>query len=225
MKTISVIGRKGGSGKTTVAIHLAIGLHLRGCKTILADTDPQRSSTELLKERVSPGPRSVATSGPKLFALQVEVARGGADVLVIDTPAVLEDAVSHAVVLSSLSLLVVRPTFLDIAATYRTSEIVRSLRKPALVVLNQAPPPRDKVEAPGVRRAIEALELLRLPIAPVTIRARTPYQWGVESGRSVEEIDPQSLAAHEMRAFCDFMERFAIVGDRAPAEAERRLSE
>jgi len=220
MKTIAVVGRKGGSGKTTVATHLAIGLHLRGYRTVLADSDPQKSSIALLKERQGPGPGFMATSGPKLFALQVAAARGGADVLVIDTPAVLEDAVSHAVVLANLSILVVRPTFLDIEATQRTSEIVRSLRKPGLVVLNQAPPPRDNVQAPAVRRAIEALQLLRLPLLPAVIHSRAPYQWGLESGRSVEELDPQSLAAREMRALCDFVDRFALAGSRAPADAE-----
>ena len=49
MKTIAVISRKGGSGKTTVATSLAIAGFLRGQKVCLADTDPQRSSVEVLK--------------------------------------------------------------------------------------------------------------------------------------------------------------------------------
>jgi chromosome partitioning protein len=221
MKTIAVIGRKGGSGKTTVATHLAIGLQLRGYKTVLADSDPQKSSAALLEGRREPGPRVMATSGPKLFALQVAAMRSGADALVIDTPAVVEEGVIHAVVLADLSLLVVRPTFLDIAAAQRTSEIVRSLRKASLVVLNQAPASRDNIESPAVRRAREALQFLRLPVAPAVIHTRAPYQWGLERGRSVEEADPMGPAAAEMSALCDFVDRFAFAGARHAAQAER----
>ena len=139
MRTIAVIGRKGGSGKTTIAVHLAIGLHLRGRRTVVADIDPQRSAMEVLRARPGDGPTAIASAGPKLFTLQVDMARAGADALVVDTPAVLEEEVAQAVVLADLALLVVRPTFLDLAAAARTSDIIRRLRKPGLVVLSQAP--------------------------------------------------------------------------------------
>ena len=40
MRTIAVIARKGGSGKTTVAMHLALAAHLRGYKTLVAEPIP-----------------------------------------------------------------------------------------------------------------------------------------------------------------------------------------
>jgi chromosome partitioning protein len=213
MRSVAVIGRKGGSGKTTVAVHLAIGLHRRGLTTVLADSDPQLSSVEVLNGRKGSGPQAIATSGPKLFALKTSVIRGGAEALVIDTPAVLEEEVAHAVVLADLVLLVVRPTFLDLAAAVRTSDIIRRLRKPGLVVLNQAPVTRENVEPPVVKRSIDALRLLRLPIAPVVVRARAAYQTVLESGCSVEELPGETTAAQEMGAFCDFVQRFAF-GER-----------
>lgn len=217
MRSISVIGRKGGSGKTTVAVQLAIGLHLRGRSTVLADSDPQRSSQAVLSGRVSDGPKVVPTAGPRLFELQTAAARAGADALVMDTPAVLEEEVVHAVVLSDLALLVVRPTFLDLAAAVRTSDIIRRLRKPGIVVLNQAPAARGSIEPPVVKRAVEALALLRLPVAPVIIRSRAAYQTVLESGRSAEEPPVDPVACQEMRAFCAYVDRFAFGGRAAPA--------
>jgi len=205
-----VIGRKGGCGKTTIAVHLAIGLHLRGRATVLADTDPQRSAIDVFKGRKEPGLGVVVSSAAKLFTLQLTMARAQHEALVIDTPAVLEEDIAQAVVLADLALLVVRPTFLDLAAAARTSEIIRRLRKPGLVVLNQAPVARGSVEAPQVARAIEALRLLQLPVAPTVIRARASYQSVVETGRSVEELNGEPLSAVEMRAFCDFVHRFAF---------------
>jgi chromosome partitioning protein len=210
MRTIAVIGRKGGSGKTTLAVHLAIGLHLRGRATVIADTDPQQSAAEVLRGRKDPGPRAIASSGEQLFDLQIDLGRSGTDALVIDTPAVLEEEVAQAVVLADLALLVVRPTFLDLAAAVRTSDIIRRLKKPGLVVLSQAPVGRETAEAPAVVRAIEALRLLRLPVCPSVIRARVAYQTVVEQGRSIEELTSDPTAALEMGRFCDFVDRFAF---------------
>jgi chromosome partitioning protein len=176
---------------------------------VVADIDPQGSALEVLRARPGDGPTAIASAGGKLFALQVDLARAGTDALVIDTPAVLEEEVAQAVVLADLALLVVRPTFLDLAAAVRTSDIIRRLRKPGLVVLSQAPPARGTSEAPAVARANEALRLLRLPVAPSVIRARAAYQTVVEGGRSTEEgADP--TAALEMSRFCDFLDRFAF---------------
>ena len=208
MRTLSIIGRKGGSGKTTIASQLAIGFFLRGRKVVVGDTDPQLSSTEVLRARAGPGPEAVETSGPKLVALQAAAANGGADVFLIDTPAVLEEETAHAVALSNLCLLVLRPTFLDLASAIRTSSIIRHLRKPGLIVLNQAPAARESVESPTVRRSIEALHLLRLPVAPVIVRSRAAYQYALESGRSAEELPSENVAAQEIGALCDFVDRF-----------------
>jgi len=236
MRTVAVVGRKGGSGKTTIAAHLAMGFVLRDRKTILADADPQRSATDVFRGRSGPGPELIATSGSKLFALKTSAMSAGADALVIDTPAVLEDETAKAVVLSDLSLLVVRPTFLDLSAAVRTSSIIRQLRRPGLVILNQAPAPRESVEPPIVKRAIEALNLLRLPIAPVVVRARAAYQTVMESGRSTEELAAETIAAQEMKELCAFIDRFVFGGppravstasaapDAALSEDQRRTS-
>jgi chromosome partitioning protein len=208
MRTIAVIARKGGSGKSTVALHLALAAHLRGRKVLVADTDAQRSASQVLKGRRGAGPEFAETSGAKLFALQLASVRAAVDLMIVDTPAVIEDEISHAIVAADLCLLVIRPTFLDLAAAIQTAEIVRRLRKPALVVLNQAASPRAGVETPSVKRSLEALLLLRLPVIPVILRGRLSYQAAFETGRSVEELDPPSEAAREVADLWAFVESF-----------------
>jgi chromosome partitioning protein len=218
MRTIAVIARKGGSGKSTVALHMAIAAHLRGRSVLVADTDAQRSASHVLRGRQGPGPQVTETSGAKLFALQIASARAGVEMIVIDTPAVVEDEISHAIVAADLCLLVIRPTFLDLAATLQTAEIVRRLRKPSLVVVNQAPSARAGVENPTVKRALEALLMLRLPVTPTILRARASYQSAFETGRSVEELDPPVEAAREIADLWAFVEGF-VFGQKT---AERR---
>ena len=141
MRTIAVIARKGGSGKTTVAVHLAIAAHLRGRRTLLADSDPQRSSSTVLKGRAACGPAFCETTGVELLGLQTSAVRAAVEAFFIDTAAGAEDELAHAIVLADLSLLVIRPTFLDFAAAIRTAEVLRRLKKPGLIVLNCADDP------------------------------------------------------------------------------------
>ena len=44
MKTLAVISRKGGAGKTTLSVNLAITAHLAGLKTMIADIDTPHAS-------------------------------------------------------------------------------------------------------------------------------------------------------------------------------------
>jgi len=190
MRAIAVVARKGGSGKTTLAVHLALAGHLRGVRTVLADADPQRSASEALKGRAGPGPKRVETSGPKLFALVDASQRAGHELLIVDTPCGPEQEIGAAMAVADLVLVAVRPTFLDIAAAVRTIDTARRLGRPAWIVLNQAFSQRAGQEPPSVLKALEALRFSGLPVCPVVIRSRAVMQTALASGRSAEEFGP-----------------------------------
>ena len=119
--------------------------------------------------------------------------------MIIDTAAgALEDA-SEALVLADFAVLVVRPTLLDLSALARTMTLVRGLRRPSSVVMNQAAPTRGGVDSPPVTRALRALAYMRVPFAPTIVRARTIYQTALETGRSAEEMS-DTAAAKEIAA-------------------------
>jgi chromosome partitioning protein len=222
VRTIAVIALKGGSGKTTLATHIALAAYLRGLRTLVADVDPQRSATAVLDARDGGGPKCVGMSGSNLFAAQIAAVGAGMDAMVIDTAAGAVEDVGQAIVLADLSLLVVRPTLLDIAATVRTVDIFRRLKKEAVVVVNQAPVPRGGVEAPVVKRALRALEFMRLPVVPTIVRSRSVYQTSLETGRSAEEAFDVTAAA-EIAALWAFVEGFVFgPRDRSPAPVADR---
>ena len=97
MKNIAVIARKGGSGKTTVAVNLAIAAHRRAYRVQLADTDPQGSSLEVLKARQTPGPDCVGAVGAELAARQQAAMACGVEAMIVDTPAGSEAEIAHAI--------------------------------------------------------------------------------------------------------------------------------
>ena len=65
MRTILVANRKGGVGKTMVAITLAAALARRDGGVALADADPQKSALRWLKQRPAEAPAIRASTGPR----------------------------------------------------------------------------------------------------------------------------------------------------------------
>ena len=61
MKTLGILSRKGGVGKTTIAIHLAVLAHEAGLRSLLVDLDPQRSATQWWRARAAEAPPLVET--------------------------------------------------------------------------------------------------------------------------------------------------------------------
>jgi chromosome partitioning protein len=78
-----------------------------------------------------------------------------------------------------------------------------------MIVLNQAPVTRNGAEPPLVKKAHEALRLMRLPVAPTILRSRTAYQQALESGCSAEEIGA-GPASQEVSDLWSFVERLTF---------------
>jgi chromosome partitioning protein len=222
MRTICILSRKGGTGKTTICTSMALAAYLRGQKILLADVDPQQSSHYSLTARQHAGPGVEATCGGKLFTMKASAQLRDVDALLIDTPAGLDAAVYQAVQIADFCLIVTRPNYLDLAAALTTINMLRQLTKPALIVINQASPTREGLEASATTKAREALRFAKCPVAQTVLCHRLAFARATALGQSVEETDPKSLAAKEVSALWDEVAAAASLSNHSARSTPNR---
>jgi len=194
MRTIAFVTQKGGSGKTTLCINLAVAGEAAGARCLVLDLDPQGTAEAWYQDREVATPRLVrATAGDLPAALEAARGQGFTHVL-LDTPGRDEPAVAAAIRAADFCLVPCRPTPADMKATPATIATIRRLAKPAAFVLTQAPP---KGHRP--REAELGLAVLG-PTAPVAIVARSAFQDAQGAGLGVTEFEPEGKGAQEVRA-------------------------
>lgn len=203
MKTLAILSRKGGAGKTTVSLHLAVAATRR---TVILDADPQRSAADWWRSREAESPELVEGGVADLQDIQQAAAADGVELMVIDTrPSAQEDA-QEAARAADLALIVVKPTILDLRAVQATVDAVKAGNTRAVFLINQAPSGRSGQEAPIVKEAVEALAGYDLPVCPVILHARSSYHAALIDGRAVNETEPSGKAAGEIAALWAYVE-------------------
>jgi len=200
MKTIAVMSRKGGAGKSTLAVHMATAAAAAGKRVMLVDMDPQRSSLEWARERTAEWPVVIEGRAGALFTTHRSAEREGIDLMVVDSRSSADAEASEAARLADLCLIVVRPNFFDLQAVGRTVQLVENLRRPGLFVLNQAPVRRNGAEPRIIREAVAYLSEFAVDLAEVGLRQRAAYQNAMWKGLGAQEDQPDSQAAFEINS-------------------------
>lgn len=208
MKVVGLLSRKGGSGKTTIAIHLAVMAQAAGKRVLLIDLDPQGSAAAWWQARAEATPQLEQSEPSKLAALIEAARKDGVDLVIIDTrPSVEADAVQVAAV-SDLVLVPARPGILDLRAILATLAIVQSSRTRAAIVLNACQAPRGSMgEASATSDARTALKAFGVPVAALMIVQRTALSHALVDGRAASETEPDGKATKEIRALWRFVEK------------------
>mgnify|MGYP000880704777 CR=1 FL=1 len=200
MRKIALLTQKGGSGKTTLAIHLAVAAEQAGEHVYLVDTDPQESATTWAQQRASKTP-IVATVAPNELGDALQAARiYGITFAVIDTAGQASPSALSAVDHADFILIPCRPTVLDIAAASRTVNMVKASGKPAAFILSQCPP--RAMEIPEV---VDALSAYGIPTIPTTIGLRLSFSRALASGRAVTEFESTGKAAQEIQTLFEWL--------------------
>lgn len=183
MNVLGMLSRKGGSGKITLAVHLAVLAEQAGRRTLLIDLDPQRSAAEWWRGREAGTPLLVETDPPKLREVLAAAEADGVDLAVIDTrPSAAEDAALVAA-LSDVILIPTQPAVFDLRAILGPIDTAKGAVRRAMIVLNRCQAPRGAGEATETGDARRAAVAFGVPVAPVAIVDRTAIRRAPMTGR------------------------------------------
>ena len=184
MSVIALVGNKGGAGKTTLTVNLAVGLGRIG-KVVILDTDSQGSSSQwrmIADDNTVPA----VVSATDNLVVQVNELVKQYDYLVVDCPPSVQASQTLSILqVSDLALIPVQPSPLDLWASIHIEKAVMEARDgnpslKALLVINQLEPRTTLSQL--IR---DALAEIRVPIAKTSIRRRAVYRASALEGRSV----------------------------------------
>lgn len=193
MKTLAIIAQKGGSSKTTLAVHLAVCAVQKGMAVAILDIDPQGSAHKWFKARESsPYLAAVQGQAEALSNLLKKAKQGGVDLAIIDTAPHSDKAAAIAAKLADFVLVPTRPARFDLETVAATLAIVTLTRTPAAVVISAAPRGKLATDAQDVLRA------QGFPVFDVIVSNRVAFSHAVIDGRSVHEYEPGGKAATEI---------------------------
>jgi len=193
MDVLALTSQKGGSGKTTLAGHIAVAAESAGAGPVaLIDTDPQGSLTDWWNERQAPTPAFLRAT---VATLEHDLARAhdlGFRLVINDTPPAITDMIERVIALSDLIAIPTRPSPHDLRAAGTTIAMVEAAAKPLVFIINAA--------NPRARITGEAAVVLSQhgTVAPVTVHQRTDFAASMIDGRTAMELPRAARSAQEI---------------------------
>ena len=194
MKTIAIISQKGGAGKTTMAINLAVAAEQGKKPAAVIDLDPQASATGWGDHRNRDHPAVVSAQAARLPQVLAAASAAGALLAIIDTAPHSESTALAAARSADLILIPCRPAILDLRAIHSTIDLAKMAGKPAAVILNSVPPRGSLGDG-----AVEAIGVYGVDVCPCRIGSRAVFIHSLTEGLSALEYEPEGKGASEIR--------------------------
>lgn len=199
MKVIAVLNQKGGSGKTTIATHLARALQMEGADVLLVDSDPQGSARDWSASREDQPLIVVGIDRPTIDRDVKKVARK-VDFVVIDGAPQAADLAISAIKAADFVLIPVQPSPYDIWAAAELVDLVKQRMDMTDGKLQAAFVVSRAIKGTRIGNEVtNALADYELPILNARITQRVCYPGTAAKGMTVLETDPTGDAAAEMR--------------------------
>lgn len=198
MKTIIIANQKGGSGKSTITVHLAAAAeHAGDGPVVISDTDPQGTAADWFNQRKKAGldtPRYAPLALAELEGRVEALNEAGAAYLFIDTAPSIGAVNAELFALADLILIPLNPTPADLRALVKGLPLVRQAGRPFQFVLTRVRPNLRNNDGAAV--ALDALGL----VLTTRMHERVIYAETFAHGKTALETDTKGVAAEEARA-------------------------
>lgn len=200
MKVITLVTQKGGSGKTTLCVSLAVAAQEAGHTVCILEMDRQATASQWAQARKGEPPEVAQVAADRIETSLEKVKGGEFDYVFIDTPGIDSPGTNAAIRYADLCIIPCRPTPADLRAIGPTLSTIHRLEKQFAFVLNQTPPKSYRV-----RDTSEGLKVMGL-LAEVNIVMRNDHQDAMGTGQGVTEMNPAGPAATEIRGLWSWIE-------------------
>jgi len=195
---LALANSKGGVGKSTLAVHLAVWLHEKGRQVAFVDSDVQGSSSAWLKE-AAPEIKPIRLLTPEDVVAQLPKLQ--ADVVIVDGPAGLSEVTRAILVLSDLAILPCGPSILDLRALIEAVGIIRKIQEirhgsPKMVIV----PNKLQMQYRLSKELLQTIQSQEMPVGE-GLGLRQAYADAAGQGTVVWRMNTQSarVATAEMQ--------------------------
>ena len=202
-KVITISQQKGGTGKTTLAIHLAMGfIKFKNFKVAIIDTDPQGSLGRwfMIRSEKKISCDNLTFKTASLWGAQYEskTLKQNHDIVIIDTPPKIESDARPSIEASDLVLIPMTPSHVDFWATEAIIDIAKKANKKIMIQINRANH-RSKL----VIKTNEYIKNLNVPSVDTIIGHRQIYASSIGEGKSAIEKQRKGSAVEEIKVLSD----------------------
>lgn len=200
---ITIAQQKGGAGKTTLAVNLAVGFSRAGRSVALMDTDPQGSAGRWFMTRLEGRDEpdmDFATASAWGVGYEVRKLAKANDIVVIDTPPKADSDLRPALREADLVLVPLASSHLDLWAVEALLELAERAGKPVLIVLT-----RSRSGTRLESQIAEKLSELEVRVAKHALANRVVYAETLGAGRAALEA-PKGPAHGEMTGLIEEIE-------------------
>lgn len=217
---IAITNGKGGVGKSTIAVHLAVWLHELGYKVIVADCDKQQSSSEWIQE-AAPQITTVRFDNPAVILNELQKLAKSADFVVADGPGSHAETTLALVLHSDLAIVPCKASMLEVRALAKATESVRHAQgirrgSPKAVVVLSMVGKNYRLTSDMAAAAAE----LKLPLASTPMILRQIYADAPGQGAVVWQLGARGRdAAQEVKKL--FKELFPKAAARKTTKVAR----
>ncbi|MFL5283101.1 MAG: hypothetical protein ACJ8AW_19435 [Rhodopila sp.] len=206
MKTLAVVSRKGGSGKSHLARAISVEALLNRKRAAIIDTDEQGTVVLWGKRRPHGAPTILAINEGAVEKHLAALKKAKAEIVLIDTPPNVAPIINIAIQQADAAVIVSGVYPEDLEQVGVVAEMLRRLKKPTGIVLNRVPS-----GAAALNAARNALTTFRLPICPTAIYQRVTHPYASAEGLTASEREPGGKAADELHKMYAWLEKEGFV--------------
>ena len=198
-KVITIAQQKGGTGKTTLAVHLALAF-IKYCnlKVAIIDTDPQGSLGKwfMIRSEKKISNENLTFKTASLWGAQYESKslKKDHDIIIIDTPPKIESDARPAIEAADLVLIPVAPSHVDFWATEAIIDIAKKAKRKILIQINRANH-RSKL----ISQTLEYINSLKVKSTDTLIGHRQIFVSSMGIGKTAVEKQRSGKAIEEIK--------------------------